>query len=199
MPSVCAVHAVMLGGESPPSRCTWSRRTREAQGRHRKAGSEGSVERRCGARDTNRIRGVVRSGRVGTRPQSPPSTIGAYFINPASMHRRYDSLPREICAVSSWRTEGGAIPPDHLAEVSRGHSRRAAGEAREAPQGRKAGERIGQAATRVSRRPERGKRVVACCGAARWHPARGRVMLGLWDELAAGTPGDDAPVGVVTP
>lgn len=33
----------------------------------------------------------------------------------------------------------GAIPPDHLAEVSRGHSRRAAGEAREAPQGRKAG------------------------------------------------------------
>src|SRR5262247_4178372 len=112
----------MLGGESPPSRYAWSRRTREAPGRHREVGSEGSVERMCGARDTNRIRGVVRSGRVGTRPQSPPSIIGAYFINPASMHRRYDSLPREICGVSSWRTEGGAIPPDHLAEVSRGHS-----------------------------------------------------------------------------
>jgi hypothetical protein len=80
-----------LGVKVPLSRCTWSRRTREAPGRHREVGSEGRVERRCGARDTNRIRGVVRSGRVGTRPQSPPSTIGAYFINPASMHRRYDS------------------------------------------------------------------------------------------------------------
>jgi hypothetical protein len=137
--SVCAVHAVMLGGESPPSRYSWSRRTREAQGRHREVGSEGRVERMCGARDTNRIRGVVRLGRVGTRPQSPPSTAGAYFIHPASMHRRYDSLPREICGVSSWRTEGGVIPPDHLAEVSRGHSRPGAGEASEAPHGRKAG------------------------------------------------------------
>jgi len=73
---VCAVHAVMLGGESPLSRCTWSRRTREAHGRHREVGSEGSVERTCGARDTNRIGGVVRSGRAGTRPQSPPSTRG---------------------------------------------------------------------------------------------------------------------------
>ncbi len=25
---------------------------------------------------------------------------GAYLINPASMHRRYDSLPGEICGVS---------------------------------------------------------------------------------------------------
>ena len=90
----------MLGGESPLSRCAWSRRTREAPGRHREVGSEGRVERRCGARDTNRIRGVVRSGRVGTQPQSPPPTAGAYFVNPASMHRRYDSLPREICGVS---------------------------------------------------------------------------------------------------
>jgi hypothetical protein len=65
---VCAVHAVMLGGESPLSRCAWSRRTSEAQGRHREVGSEGSVERMCGATDRNRIQGVVRSGRVGTRP-----------------------------------------------------------------------------------------------------------------------------------
>ena len=97
---VCAVHAVMLGGESPPSRCAWSRRTREAPGRHREVGSEGSVERMCGARDTNRIRGVVQPGRAGTQQQSPPSTIGLCFINPASMHGRYDSLPREICGVS---------------------------------------------------------------------------------------------------
>src|SRR5262245_7732163 len=61
----------MLGGESPPSRYAWSRRTREAPGCHREVGSEGSVERMCGARDTNRIRGVVGSGRVGTRPRSP--------------------------------------------------------------------------------------------------------------------------------
>ena len=174
MPGVCAVHAVMLGGESPLSRYAWSRRTREAQGRHREVGSEGSVERRCGARDTNRIRGVVQSGRAGTRPQSPPSTIGLCFINPASMHGRYDSLPREICGVSWHRTEGGAILPDRPAEVSRGHSRPGAGEAREAPQGRKAGQQIGRAATRVGRRPERWRGVVAWRGAARWHPARCR-------------------------
>ena len=42
MPGVCAVHAVMLGGESPLSRCTWSRRTREAQGRHREVEFESS-------------------------------------------------------------------------------------------------------------------------------------------------------------
>jgi hypothetical protein len=93
--SVCAVHAVMLGSASLLSRCAWSRRTREAQGRHREVGSGGSVERTCRARDTNRIRGVVQSGRAGTRQQSPPSTSGLCFINPAPMHRRYDSLPRE--------------------------------------------------------------------------------------------------------
>ena len=125
MPGVCAVHAVMLGSESLLSRCTWSRRTREAQGRHREVGSEGSVERTCGARDTNRIRGVVQLGRAGTQPQSPPSTMGLCFINPASMHGRYDSLPREICGVSEDWTEGGAILPDRPAEVSRRHSRRA--------------------------------------------------------------------------
>src|SRR5919109_922356 len=86
---VCAVHAVMLGSASLLSRCTWSRRTREAQGRHREVGSEGSVERTCGARDTNRIGGVVPLGRAGTQPQSPPSTTGRCFINPAPMHRRY--------------------------------------------------------------------------------------------------------------
>jgi len=85
----------MLGGESPLSRCAWSRRTRAAQGRSREGASEGSVERTCGARDTNRIRGVVRSGRAGTRPQSPPSTVGACCIHPASVHGRYDRLPRE--------------------------------------------------------------------------------------------------------
>ena len=40
-------------------------------------------------------------------------------------------------------TEGGEIRADRPAEVSRGHSRPGAGEAREAPQGRKAGKQIG--------------------------------------------------------
>src|SRR6266511_515903 len=52
---------------------------------------------------------------------------GAYLINPASRHRRYDSLPREICGVSLHGTEGGAILPDRPAEVSRGHSTTHAG------------------------------------------------------------------------
>ena len=46
--------------------------------------------------------------------------------------------------MSSWRAGGGVILPDCLAEVSRRHSRLGAGEASEAPQGRKAGQRIGQ-------------------------------------------------------
>ena len=69
------MHAVMLGGESPLSRCAWSRRTSEAPGRHREVGSEGRVERMCGARDTNPIRGVAQSGRAGPPQQSPPSTL----------------------------------------------------------------------------------------------------------------------------
>src|SRR5713101_4685586 len=105
MLSVCAVHVVLLGGESPLSRQTWSRRTSEAQRRHREVRSEGSVERRCGATNRNRIRGVVRPGRVGTQPPSPPSTTGACFINPASMHRREYDLPRETSG-ESWEVAG---------------------------------------------------------------------------------------------
>jgi ribosomal protein L34E len=163
------VHAVMLGGESPLSRCAWSRRAREAPGRHREVGSEGSVERTCGARDTNRIRGVVRSGRAGTRQQCPPSTVGACFINPASMHGRYDSLPREICGVSRCGTEGGAIRSDRPAEVSRRHSMHA----------------------KACRRPERWIGGVACGGAARWHPARcwaSRPASGMNSRLALRDP-----------
>jgi hypothetical protein len=53
------------------------------------------------------------------------------------------------------RTEGGGILPDRPAEVSRGHRRPGAGDAREAPHGRKAGPQRGGAVTRVGRRPER--------------------------------------------
>jgi hypothetical protein len=96
--SVCAVQAVMLGGESPRARYAWSRRTREAHGRHREVGSEGSVERRCGARDPNRIGGVVQPGRAGTQPRSPPSTRGRGLIPPAPRHSRDDRFPRETAS-----------------------------------------------------------------------------------------------------
>jgi hypothetical protein len=45
MPCVCAVHAVMLGGISPLSRYAWSRRTKEAPGRHIEGASAGSMGR----------------------------------------------------------------------------------------------------------------------------------------------------------
>jgi hypothetical protein len=59
---VCAVHVVLLGGESPLSRQTWSRKTSKAQRRHRKVESEGSVERRCDAH-------FVTQGGVETLPR----------------------------------------------------------------------------------------------------------------------------------
>jgi hypothetical protein len=79
---------------------------------------------------------------------------GGYLIKPASTPGTFGVLPGEICWLSK-RTEGGAIRAERPAEVSRGSSRPGAGAASEAPQGRKAGEQIGRAATRVGRRPER--------------------------------------------
>jgi hypothetical protein len=79
---------------------------------------------------------------------------GVYLIHPASTHGTFGVLPWEICWLSK-RTEGGEIRAERPAEVSRGYRRPGAGDAREAPHGRKAGERIGRAATRVGRRPER--------------------------------------------
>ena len=57
------MHAVMRGGESSVTRCAWSRRTSEVQGRHREVGSAGRAECVCGAKDTNPIRS---GGTVGT-------------------------------------------------------------------------------------------------------------------------------------
>ena len=122
----------MLGGESPLSRYTWSRRTREAQGRHREEASEGSVERTCGTRNTNRIGGVVQPGRAGTQPQSPPSTSGLCFINSASMHGRYDNFTGGLpCASGSGvprkLAEPGGSRVDPMGGVSRRHSRAQSG------------------------------------------------------------------------
>ena len=60
---------------------------------------------------------------------------GVGFINLASTQGKFCVLPWEICEASGEsRTERGEILSDHLAEVSRGHSR---GESLEGPNGMK--------------------------------------------------------------
>jgi group II intron reverse transcriptase/maturase len=133
--SVCAVQAVMLGRASLLSRGAWSRRTREAQRRLCEEASEGRVERRGGARDTHRRGGVVQAGRAGTRPGSPPATSGRYFINPAPMPRRYDSVPREpspgprdvACHGKGLRAADAALIPGEESADGRVGTRRAEG------------------------------------------------------------------------
>lgn len=50
--------------------------------------------------------------------------VGVCFINLVPTQGKLCALPREICEVSgASRTGEGEIPPDRLAEVSRGHSR----------------------------------------------------------------------------
>ena len=91
------------------------------KGYRREAGSEGSVEQRCEPMNKNRIRGAS-AGRAGNVSRSPyPSR--ARSVDPAVVHRRRLSLPREICPVSPRATEAAERPSDRGAEVSRGHSR----------------------------------------------------------------------------
>jgi hypothetical protein len=139
----------MLGGESPLSRSSWSRRTREAPGRHREVGSEGSVERRCGARDTNRIGGVVQPGRVGTPPRSPPSTMGR------------TGYIRRLC-------------PDGMT-ADRGRSARGPGlglRVEESSLSASPTSADGIVPPATVGRPERWRGVVVTGGVARWQPAR---------------------------
>ena len=69
------------------------------KGYRREAGSEGSAKQRCEPMNKNRIRGAS-AGRAGNVSRSPyPST--ARSVDPAVVHRRRLSLPREICPVSS--------------------------------------------------------------------------------------------------
>jgi hypothetical protein len=68
------------------------------KGYRREAGSEGSAKQRCEPMDKNRIQGAS-AGRAGNVSRSPyPST--ARGVDPAVVHRRRMSLPREICPVS---------------------------------------------------------------------------------------------------
>jgi len=106
------------------------------KGYRREAGSEGSVKQRCEPMDKNRIRGAS-AGRAGDLSRSPyPST--ARSVDPAVVHRRRLSLPREICSVSPQRLrrlKGRLTAEQKSADGIVGP---AVGKASEALQGRKA-------------------------------------------------------------
>jgi len=113
----------------------WRRRTREAQGRHREVGSEGSVERMRGARNTNLIRGVTYLGRVGTQPPSPPSTEGMFCKSSVYAQTVLRLTPGELLGalgsgVPRKLAEGDESLLDRSAAVSRGHSTWQTGKAR---------------------------------------------------------------------
>jgi hypothetical protein len=102
-------------------------KAREAQGRHREVGSEGSVNQRCELTDRNWIRGAS-VGRVSVRSRSPyPSRTNG--VNLVAVHRKDMNLPREIWGVSEAdrgpsRTERPVMTSDRIPEVSRRRSRR---------------------------------------------------------------------------
>jgi hypothetical protein len=114
-----------LEGESPSANLM-EVKAREAQGRHREVGSEGSGYQRCEPTNRNWI-GGVEVGRVSVRSRSPyPSRTKG--VNPVVVHRKDMNLPREACGVSGAdrgpsRTERSVMVSDHTPGVSRGHSR----------------------------------------------------------------------------
>jgi hypothetical protein len=92
-------------------------KAREAQGRHREVGSEGSVYQRCEPTNRNWMRGVE-VGRVSVRSRSPyPSRTED--VNSVVVHRKCMNLPREACDVSgedrgpNW-TEDQVIGSDRI-------------------------------------------------------------------------------------
>lgn len=97
--------------------------TREAQGRSREAGSEGSVDQIGELTNRNSIGGSD-SGRVGQGLQSPSGKTGR--VNAVVAPGKYMGLPGEIC------TGGAALPCTDASdggdiacvEVSRRHSSR---------------------------------------------------------------------------
>ena len=123
------------------------------KGCRREAGSEGSVEQRCEPMNKNRIRGAS-AGRAGNVSRSPyPSR--AQSVDPAAVHQRRLSLPREVCFVSPARRlrrpQGRLTAEQKSAEGIVGP---AVGKASEALQGRKAEQQIGRTGNE-DRRPER--------------------------------------------
>ena len=116
------------------------------KGYRREARSEGSAKQRCEPMNKNRIQGAS-AGRAGNVSRSPyPSR--ARSVDPAVVHRRRLSLPREICPVSSQRRLRG--PRGRLTagqKSAEGIVGQAVGKASEALQGRKAEQQIGRAET----------------------------------------------------
>ncbi len=105
----------------------WGRRIREAQGRHCEVGSEGSVERMRGARNTNLIRGVTVLGPVGTQPPSPLSTEGMFGQSSVSAQTVLRLTPGELLSALGRGgprqvAEGDRSLPNPSAAVSRRHS-----------------------------------------------------------------------------
>ena len=107
------------------------------KGYRREAGSEGSAKQRCEPMNKNRIQGAS-AGRAGNDPRSPyPSRTQS--VDPAVVHRRRLSLPREICPVSPLRRL--RRPRGHLTawqKSAEGVVGQTVGKASEALQGRKA-------------------------------------------------------------
>ena len=92
------------------------------------------------------------------------------------------------------RTERGEIASERHAEVSRGHIRHDAGDASEAPQGRKAGQQIGGAVTRTGRRPERCPARGLKERRSRFVSSEGKASVRQL-ELPLDDPGDEAVTG----
>src|SRR5438045_2999782 len=97
------------------------------------------MDQMCESMDKNRILGAS-AGRAGNLPRSPyPSRVRS--VDPAAVHRRWLSLPQEICSVSLRRlrlSKGGLTAEQKSAEGILGHD---AGEVGEALQMRKGGAR----------------------------------------------------------
>src|SRR5260221_6011791 len=120
------------------------------KGYRREAGSEGSAKQRCEPMNKNRIRGAS-AGRAGNVSRSPyPSR--ARSVDPAVVHRRRLSLPREIWSVLPARRprapRGRLVAGQKSADGIVGQ---AVGKASEALQGRKAEQPIGRAETLTER------------------------------------------------
>src|SRR6201998_1788523 len=114
------------------------------KGYRREGGKKGRAKKGGEPMNKNRIRGAS-AGRAGNVSRSPyPST--ARDVDPAVVHRRRLSLPREICPVSPQRrlrrSRGHLTAGQKPAEGVLGQ---AVGKAREELQRRKAEQQIGLA------------------------------------------------------
>src|SRR6266581_939387 len=118
------------------------------KGYRREAGSKGSADQRCEPMNKNRIGGAS-AGRACNESRSPyPSR--ARSVDPAVVHRRRLSLPREICSVSyQGRLRGSRGRLTAGQKSAEGIVGQAVGEASEALQGRKAEQKIGRAETKT--------------------------------------------------